>query len=558
MANGQPRTGTVPLPGWGISLVVVAFLLYAAPAAAQHESATHDLFVTAGTCMACHNGLITPDGRDISIGTSWRASMMANAARDPYWQAAVRRETLDHPEASAAIQDECSTCHMPMARYQAHAGGRELEIFGRLPWQEGQGTPADVMALAADGVSCTTCHQIEPDGLGRAETFTGRFDVDTVTPPGERKVYGPYEVPRGASEAMLSSGRFRPIRSEHVRESGLCASCHTLFTHARNDAGEVVGELPEQVPYLEWLHSSYSEEQSCQSCHMPELVGEAAISSVLLNPRSGVRRHVFRGGNFFMPRIFNLYRSELAVRALPGELDAMVAATSEFLATRTTRLAIEAPTVRDGVLAFDVAVTNLAGHKLPTAYPSRRAWLHVTVRDAHGQAIFESGALRPDGSIVGNDNDENGARHEPHHRAITRAEDVQVYEVIMADHQGAVTTGLIYGVEYLKDNRLLPRGFDKATAGWEIAVRGGAAADPDFTAPGDRVRYEASVRDQPGPFTVDVELWYQPIGFRWARNLERYDAPEPARFVRYYDSLSHVSGTVLAEASVRVDPELAP
>ena len=31
-------------------------------------------------------------GEDLSIGFAWRASIMANAARDPYWQAAVRRE----------------------------------------------------------------------------------------------------------------------------------------------------------------------------------------------------------------------------------------------------------------------------------------------------------------------------------------------------------------------------------------------------------------------------------------------------------------------------------
>ena len=39
--------------------------------------------------------------------------MKANAARDPYWQAAARREMLEHPTAAAAIQGECSKCHMP-------------------------------------------------------------------------------------------------------------------------------------------------------------------------------------------------------------------------------------------------------------------------------------------------------------------------------------------------------------------------------------------------------------------------------------------------------------
>ena len=77
------------------------------------------VFLTSHDCMACHNGLTTPAGEDVSIGFAWRASMMANASRDPYWQAGVRREILDHPEAAHEIEDECAICHMPMSRTKA-------------------------------------------------------------------------------------------------------------------------------------------------------------------------------------------------------------------------------------------------------------------------------------------------------------------------------------------------------------------------------------------------------------------------------------------------------
>src|SRR5207245_5034730 len=49
-------------------------------------------FQTSDRCVACHNGLTTKSGEDISIGLDWRPSMMANSSRDPYWQASVRRE----------------------------------------------------------------------------------------------------------------------------------------------------------------------------------------------------------------------------------------------------------------------------------------------------------------------------------------------------------------------------------------------------------------------------------------------------------------------------------
>ena len=53
-----------------------------------------------------------------------------------------------------------------------------------------------------------------------------------------------------------------------------------------------------------------------------------------------------------------------------------------------------------------------------------------------------------------------------------------MYESVMRDVNGDVTTGLLRGTEYIKDNRLLPRGFNKATAMPDIAVRGAAQQDP--------------------------------------------------------------------------------
>ena len=198
-----------------------------------------------------------------------------------------------------------------------------------------------------------------------------------------------------------------------------------------------------------------------------------------------------------------------------------------------------------------VAVENLAGHKLPTAYPSRRAWLHVTVRDGNGRAVFESGAFSPNGSIAGNDNDADATRFEPHYAEIRKADQVQIYEPVMVDQQGAVTTGLLHGFRYVKDNRLLPRGFDKQTADAAVAVHGDAATDADFVGGGDRVRYVVDVGQAQGPFEVQAELRYQSIGFRWAQNSRR-DTAEGSRFLRYYDSMASASSAVLAKATATV------
>jgi hypothetical protein len=511
----------------------------AAWAAKVHPGVVESAFATSGDCIACHSGLRTAAGDDVSIGFDWRATMMANSARDPYWQAAVRRETLDHPEAAAEIEDTCSTCHMPMARFDAAAAGRSGEVFANLV------PDAPAHERAFDGVSCSVCHQIDAANLGDRSSFDGGFRIDTGAAMGARPLFGPYAVEAGRASVMRSSARFVPSEAVHIRESALCATCHTLYTKAPGVAEGA--ELPEQVPYEEWLHSDYRDTRSCQSCHMPAVAGAAPISSVLGQPREGVARHAFRGGNAFMLGILNKYRDELGVRALPQELDAAIRETRQFLGSSSASVAIESPELRGSTLGFTVAVASAAGHKLPTAYPSRRAWLHVTVRDATGAVLFESGGTRPDGSIEGNDNDASAAAFEPHYAEIARADQVQIYESIMADAAGTPTTALLRGVRYVKDNRLLPVGFDKNTAPPQVAVHGDAERDPDFAAGGDRVRYRVEIQRET-ELRVDAELLYQSIGYRWAANLAAYDTVETRRFGTYYSETIRDTALPLAAA----------
>lgn len=98
---------------------------------------------------------------------------------------------------------------------------------------------------------------------------------------------------------------------------------------------------------------------------------------------------------------------------------------------------------------------------------------------------------------------------------------------------------------------MLPRGFDKPTAAAEIAVVGGAVADPDFTGESDRIRYRVGAA---GAASIHVELRYQPIGYRWAQNLAPYKAAEPQKFVGYYNAVASASSVVVARAWSPVRP----
>lgn len=533
------------------SLMVVSIAALGVSAMYAQRNPHTEIFATSDQCMACHNGLRTPSGEDVSIGAAWRASMMANSSRDPYWQAAVRREVIDHPAAADAIQDECATCHMPMSRTDARLKGEEGEVFAHLPVRN-EGDRSD--RLAHDGVACSLCHQITDRNLGTPASLTGGYVVSATEPNAPRPMFGPFKIERGMTTIMQSATGFQPTEAAHVRQSELCATCHTLITKALGPKGDVIGELPEQMPFQEWQHSAYAGEQrSCQSCHMPVVDADTPIASVLGSPRSGFARHTFVGGNAFMQRMLDRYRRELGVAATAAEMDVSIAATIANLKTSTAELSIDAADRSGGRLQAVISVRNLTGHKLPTGYPSRRAWLHVAVRDRSGRVVFESGAVAPNGAIAGNDNDADALAFEPHYAEIRTAEQVQIYESVMSDSSGRPTTGLLQAVRYVKDNRLLPRGFDNTTADPRIAVIGAAARDADFGDSGDRVRYAIDVNPADGPFDIDAELRFQVIGFRWAENLRPYESEETSRFVRFYESMASSSSEVLAARRRRVE-----
>ena len=459
-------------------------------------------FQTSDRCLACHNGIIGPEGEEVSFGADWRTSLMANSARDPYWQASVRRETRDHSGAQAAVEAECSACHMPISHYHAALDGKPSEVLSLLPLRGDR--PRDLEA--ADGVSCSVCHQITPERLGTAASFNGQFVVAGPDGSGAHPEYGPFVIDPGLQRVMRSSTEgFQPEQGQQIRSAALCASCHTLKTTARGANGEVIGELPEQMPYQEWLHSDYRERETCQTCHMPVYEHNEPMTRVLGNPRPGVARHEFVAANFFLQRMFARYHDDIDLPPAAAELSAAADRTVRYLQSRAARLSLGAPVMRGSRLEVEVQVENLGGHKLPTAYPSRRAWLHLRVSDCADHVIFESGAFNADGSIQGNDNDADPLRFEPHYREIQSADQVQIYESILGDARGAVTTGLLSAVGYLKDNRLLPHGFDKQTAPAEIAVHGSARDDPAFDDHGDRVRYSVAVESACRPIQLSVE-----------------------------------------------------
>ena len=511
-----------------------------------------EYFSASGACVTCHQQMTDESGADVSIGEAWRSTMMANAARDPYWQASVRIETLVHPALSAVIEDKCATCHMPLAASTVHVDGEYAPVL-----DAGFLNPDhDLHGLAMDGNSCTLCHQITDVNFGTAESFSGGYAIDDTLPQGERVLYSQFQSPPELVEQMRTASGFAPEQGLHVEQAELCATCHTLYTPYVDDNGEVAGVFPEQMPYLEWLQGDFSPDTPCQICHMPHPNGEVVTSITGGEPRGPFAMHNFVGGNVYMQDVFLNFGDEMGLTAGTENFSATKDRLLDQLAHRTANVSIQ-PVIHEGDrMRADVLIEPLTGHKFPAGFPSRRAFVHFVVTDADDNTLFESGEFDANGRILDDDHDTSADTDhvvfEPHYAVITADDQVQIYETVMVDVNGDVTNVLLRGAGYAKNNRLLPIGFDKTTASLDIAVKGRAYYDVDFVGGSDCVMYTFEVEDAPGPYTITAELYYQPISYNWAEKIRKYDSAESAAFLRYYDALPNTP-VLIGSASVTVE-----
>ncbi len=497
------------------------------------------------SCASCHNDpemtISTPIPdvtRNVSIGTAWETSVMANATRDPYWHAVVASELHNFPDMEDEINDKCTVCHAPMANDFAKKEGVDLRLFSKGSveagdFQEGlysMNEEDELFNHAMDGVSCSLCHQMEDVNFGNDESMTGGYTIlgSPTDDNADRPAYGQYTDPDVGY--MRQQAGFLPQYGAHISTSESCATCHNLniepvYSNTDEKIPDI-GHFAEQAIYTEWLNSDFaiggSKEATCQGCHMPVVDEEVIIGQGAPGKREGFSEHVFLGANTVMQDMFKNFADELGIK--PGlDFDGAITRNREFLKT-SADVTISEGLVDDGTLSFDVNIQNNTGHKLPGGYHSRRVYLHVQVLDFNGQQVFESGKINANGSIVGVAEDTSPSTWEQHYDVITSETQVQVYQSIVGTIEGERTHSLLDGMQYLKDNRLLPSGANKFTIQNDTTLPdsfgtfGKAIEDPDFNGGTDTVTYRIPV-DISGSYTVAAELRYQPFSFGHLKQL---------------------------------------
>jgi hypothetical protein len=402
-------------------------------------------FQPTALCQRCHG-----EYAEYAAHDQWQGTMMANSFRDPVFRAALAITNQDLPIAG----DFCLRCHAPVG------------------WLAGESTPGDgsrIGAAGADGISCEFCHRTE------ARSLIGNAQYFVVNQPIE---WGPYPAHPSGNLMIIATGR-RPLFSEHVSQSEMCATCH--------DITNPLTQFPIESTYSEWKNSAFAAEgKECQDCHLPDYPGGgfAAQDPRVTTPfRENLPQHLFVGGNVWVPLALAELHPELKRQTAYEQTSQRAAAMLRDAAKLEVQLQ---PGERADELLAQVTVTNLSGHKLPTGYPEgRRMWLRVVARDEAGRAMFESGRYDADEARLIED------RH------------IKTYETKLGIPGRGESFHFILNGEVLKDNRIPPRGY--------VPIERTQPVGAEY-APGqywDVTSYRIGLGGARGQITVTAELFYQ-------------------------------------------------
>ena len=512
------------------------------------------LFTGSGICAGCHGhdvaqlANVSEAGEDVNPTDQWQSSLMANSAKDPFWRAKVVHEVALNPDHQLELEDKCTSCHAPLGHFNAHHLGQEHYAMAQL-FQD---------SLALDGVSCVACHQ-QASTVGNA--FSGELEFDSLT------IYGPYgagkdDAPLLQAPMQLYTPYENIMYGAHLDGSEACAGCHSLVTQTADMEGNLTGQdYIEQATYHEWLNSSYADDgdtpTDCQDCHMPEVSGGVVIASgqASLGPRAPFKKHILVGGNAQMLEIMRDNTEALGLSASVAQFDSTIAWTRDVLRNETVELSVQDASWVDGLGSVAVEVVNKAGHKFPSGYPARRAWIEVVAHQGE-DTLWHNGRWSPGGFLHGVD--EGGlAEYEPHYTTIDAEDQVQVYELVAVDVTGTPTNVLERAASSAKDNRLLPLGFSDDHEVYDTTrVEGLALYDLEFAFESelglDRLTYDMTASPSTDlPVEMDVRVWYQSMPPRWVAPM--FDIQDST--IQAFQALFEAQGAapeLVAETSVSV------
>ncbi len=218
-----------------VGMVCLTFLLVGFPASAmaqdlKAQSQIEKAFPHSGKCKRCHE----------RVYEEWETSPMAKSIHSPAFRASLDAY-LDSP--GGKDKALCFRCHAPHVReFSDHA-----QLFVA---QAKAGDPF------LDGVACSQCHLIKSLDLAK-------HPPEPKYESGSKTLYGPYgDFVQNLAHQSMELSLFQ--------KSDLCLNCHQSVPSATNlgKANDLLGN---------WDQSrAIKSGKECQTCHMPQQVGESA------------------------------------------------------------------------------------------------------------------------------------------------------------------------------------------------------------------------------------------------------------------------------------------
>jgi len=382
----------------------------------------------ASTCKNCH-----PRQYE-----QWSKSQHSYAQLSPVYhamQARIQKLT------NGTNSDFCIRCHNPVG----------MNLGEDIVMDNTQRHPT-----SREGITCITCHRMkQPLGkvVGRLPLEQGDMTQPVYGPNGNKVLSETLKVD-GLKVTSKPGERGRKIHGKveefkFLETSGFCAVCHEVT---------LVNGFRLEEAFSEYKQSPAAKRgESCQDCHMGKIPGKksgyaqgpAAIVNGHKTPDRKLTDHRFVGPDYSIvhPGIFphNPEAAELAdinewilfdhkagwgtddfednvsddaefperwedlddrieARELLNEqlekLDGMAEARKALL-KHAYRLGDIEVISSDNTLSFRTKVMNgTDGHNVPTGFIGERlVWMHIQVKDAQGNVVFQSGDLDPNGDL---------------------------------------------------------------------------------------------------------------------------------------------------------------
>ncbi|HEX8285025.1 MAG TPA: hypothetical protein VF588_16810 [Pyrinomonadaceae bacterium] len=277
----------------------------------------------------------------------------------------------------------------------------------------------------------------------------------------------------------------RPVK---LADAQSCQDCHMPKTYAGQRVRTRVANIEDNTyPFVDF--------------RLPD-------KDLRLKVRDDYSRHTLVALNVFVNQMFQQFSGTLGIAtgdymfpsAAGGVTPVAGLVTTENsmleMARQTVRLDVVSIERKPDALEVAVRVTNLAGHSFPSGVEFRRGFLEFVVLDAAGRPLWASGRTNARGEIVEGLTDRvlpteffdfackdprlppaqcqqtcerkfDPARCfqlvQPHffggRYAITKQDEVQIYEELVKDSDGLLTNSFVRLYEHVKDNRLLAKGW---------------------------------------------------------------------------------------------------